>query len=245
MFMNKKSVLINTNGKNKTEFHCHTSNSFDCDISIGERLESLIKRKFTHVVITDHDRNLSRKQVSYCKFKFPEINVINGIEVSSSYGHIILIDCSYRPIINSLWFIVLWANIFSCQILIPHPARELTGLLDVFMRNGLSIKYVNWFIDKCTYFEVFNLRDSRKDKVDVNKVIFSRIMKLKPVIGSDSHFLDDIYEDGNTMNEVESDPQLIENFINYFNLKHIELKFSYSELWRTIKSTIKYLLRYT
>jgi hypothetical protein len=245
LLIGRKVVFENLNDRSKIEYHCHTLNSFDCDISIGERLESYINRGFTHIVITDHDKNLSREQLLFCKSNYPGINVINGIEVSSSYGHIILINCSYRPLLNSLWFIVLWAKVFSCQILIPHPARKFTGLVDVYMRRGFSINYLNWFIDECRYFEVYNPRDTRRDKVDVNESVLRKIMMLKPVIGSDSHFLDDIYEKGNAINELDLESHLIENFKDSFDFKNVKLIFKYSELWRTVKSNVKYLLRYT
>ena len=112
--------------KTKIEFHCHTSNSFDCKVSLEKRLKCYNELGFTHLAITDHDNVMSDDNLSIVSAYTGKLQVIPSIEVSTFVGHIILLNCKRKPWINSLLFLFLWSKIYHADIYVPHPCRKGT-----------------------------------------------------------------------------------------------------------------------
>ena len=84
----------------KIEFHCHTSASFDCDDLLDDKAVKYLKYGFNKVYVTDHDE----------LFKSTKHEIFApGLEVSTTFGHIVLLDIEHKPPINTLWFIDLFS----------------------------------------------------------------------------------------------------------------------------------------
>lgn len=172
----------------KIEYHCHTSRSFDSQDDLLTKISLYKDLEFTKVYITDHDEVLEKKFIS--DITRP------GIEVSSTFGHIILLECTRKPIINSLWFLVLWARLYNSTILIPHPFRKYTGLLERYYSRGFSINYLNWFVRNTKLIEHYNHRDKPGYNSIVKQSTLQIIKSLDGIYSSDSHSLTDIYQNG-------------------------------------------------
>ena len=197
----------------KVEFHCHSEASFDCSDSLSEKSEAYLNLGFQKVYITDHDEILCNN--SYGIFA-------PGIEVSSTFGHIILLDIKRKPYLNTLWFIVFWSKLFDSKILIPHVNRKFTGLIERHNSRGFSLLYLNWFISKAYYVEHYNHRENNKIRTeDIHSSTFNLLKNLNGVYTSDSHSLEDIYPIGTSVDlfgDVIVDVEKSNCFKDYFNL---------------------------
>lgn len=172
----------------KVEFHCHTNNSFDCFDELNDKIRIYKNHGFDKVYITDHDEILEIYNSNICA---------QGIEISSTFGHIILLDCKKKPLLNTLWFLVLWAKIFDSKILIPHPNRKFTGLIERYNKKGFGFIYLNWFLQSVKYIEFYNHRDRDNFRVEIiEEKTYNLILKLNGIYSSDSHDLNDIYVNG-------------------------------------------------
>jgi hypothetical protein len=172
----------------KIEFHCHTEASFDCEDPLTVKALKYFELGFHRVYVTDHDE----------LYKGSKHSIFSpGIEVSTTFGHIILLDMKYKPRLNTLWFIVLWSNIFGAKILIPHPNRKYTGLIERYNSRGIGLTYLNWFISKAKYIEHYNHREKDKLRTEsIHASTFELLLKIEGVYTSDSHSLSDIYTNG-------------------------------------------------
>ena len=229
---------------NKVEFHCHTSNSFDCKVDLMSRLKGYIKLGFTHLAITDHDKVLNGRDWNIIENQ-SEICIIPGIEVSTLVGHVILLNCKFKPPINSLAFLVLWSNIWGCEIYIPHPCRPGTGVLFEYIPNKMPTRYISWFFRRVKYIEAWNPRDVTRVKIPVDQKIFEAFANVTWTCASDSHFEDDIYENGCPLIGLDMGDQRIKNFLDQkIEVGKISPSFNLRFFLRYIKSAIKYAINY-
>jgi len=230
---------------NKVEFHCHTSNSYDCKINIEERLKHYSENGFTHLAITDHDSVLKRADYKIIE-AYNKLTVIPAIEVSTHVGHVILLNCRYKPFFNSLLFLVIWSYFWGCDIYVPHPLRKGTGLLLKYVEEGVSTSYICWFFKHVKYVEVWNPRDSSRHKTVVDKNIFNILLnQVLWVFASDSHYQDDIFLDGCTFSGVGIDDLRVQNFFkNKIQAGDVKVNFKIRSFLRYIKSSIRYAHKY-
>lgn len=227
----------------KVEFHCHTANSFDCKVPLASRLDQYAALGFTHLAITDHDAVLTKNDHALIKAWGAKLRVIPAIEVSTHVGHVILLNCKHKPWINSLFFLVLWSKIFRSEIYVPHPCRKGTGLLIEYVKNKIPTWYIAWFLSQVRYIEVWNPRDSIKDRVKVHPTIVRMLEKKCWTVASDSHYEDDIYADGCPEKGLQSTDPLISRF---FSLKiesdEVNIPLTLRAALRYIKSAVRYAL---
>lgn len=228
----------------KVEFHCHTSNSFDCEVSITDRVNFYAANGFSHLVITDHDKVLKKADYSSIDGCQKRIVVIPGIEISTHVGHVILLNCKRKPWINSLYFLVIWSKVYSSELYIPHPCRRGTGLLVEYVRNMLPTWYVAWFLKYAKYIEVWNPRDSIKDKINVDKKVLCLLNKCAFVTASDSHYLDDVFAEGCPINGLPHSHPLVKRFFEEkVAAKDVSIPLTIRAILRYIKSAFRYLIK--
>lgn len=229
--------------RSKFEFHCHTNNSFDCEISLALRLDRYSELGFTHLAITDHDKVLTRSDHAFILERSANLKVIPAIEVSTHVGHIILLNCKRKPWINSLFFLVLWSKIFDSQIYVPHPCRKGTGLLIEYVKNRIPTWYVAWFLSHVKYVEVWNPRDAIKDKVKVHPTLVRLLEKKCWTVASDSHYEDDINKDGCPEEGLQSSDPLISRFFSQkIESEEVNIPLTLRAVLRYIKSALRYAL---
>ncbi len=227
----------------KFEFHCHTNNSFDCEISLSSRLNRYDELGFTHLAITDHDTVLKKNDHALILERSANLKVIPAIEVSTHAGHIILLNCKRKPWINSLFFLALWSKIFDSQIYVPHPCRKGTGLLIEYVKNRIPTWYVAWFLSHAKYVEVWNPRDAIKDKVKVDPTLVRLLEKKCWTVASDSHYEDDIYADGCPEEGLQSNNPLISRFFSQkIESEEVNIPLTLRAVLRYIKSALRYAL---
>ena len=225
----------------KYEFHCHTKNSFDCNISLRERIKSYASNGFTHLAITDHDEVLKEGDYKVIEEFNDKLQIIPAIEVSSLVGHIILLGCKKKPLFNSLAYLVLISKIYKYDIYLPHPTRSGTGFLKESKVVGLPHFYISWFVNFIKYIEVWNPRDKIRDPLEVNSDVYNKLHNKIFVIASDSHYTDDINMEGCTKDGISHKDLRVKNFFE-LKIKYSENKniFKIRSLARYIKSNIKY-----
>lgn len=231
--------------KSKVEFHCHTSNSFDCNVSLDRRITDYAKLGFSHLVITDHDEVLKKSDFELINGNHEELNIIPGIEVSTYVGHIILLNCTKRPLFSSLAFLVFWSKVYGAQIYIPHPCRPGTGLLHEHLRLSISTCYIKWFLGFATFLEVANPRDKITEKSKIHFSIYEELMKLTFTVASDSHFVDDVNISGCPLSGlIWTTPEVQEFFNDHIEVTENKVVASLTIWMRYFKRSIGYILRY-
>ena len=193
----------------KTEFHCHTNRSFDCEIVIDDRIKKYKELGFDKLYITDHDRNTPRKWI---KLSDNSLKICSGIEISTYYGHIIILDSPYVPPITALWAIVLWSKLSNAKIYIPHPCRLGTGFFKRCEERKPISKYIKWFLRNVDIIEVWNPRDTNKQRIEINENWLVETKNSIYAVASDSHFNNDILESGCDLNGISSDNKYDKNF---------------------------------
>lgn len=225
----------------KTEFHCHTNRSFDCEITIEERLKTYRSLNFEKLYITDHDRNTLN---AWCKLSDSSLKVCKGIELSTYYGHVIVLDTMYMPPFSSLWAIVLWSKISGGKIYIPHPCRPGTGFFKRCEERRPATSYVTWFLSNVDFIEVWNPRDKDGKRVRIPRSWLQKLGITKYTIASDSHFSDDIWEAGCASTGLESGSEFIDNFFDKKFEVSTSYKFSYFHFLRSGLYGVAYLFGY-
>lgn len=228
----------------KVEFHCHTANSFDCDIPLLKRIEKYRDNGFTHLAITDHDVVLSKVDRALINSENTLIKIIPGIEVSTHIGHIILLGCNHRPLINSLFYLVFLSKVFDYKIYVPHPCRKGTGLLYEYVVNKIPTWYIAWFFQYVSYVEVWNPRDTLKDPLEVDLSIWKSLESLMWTVASDSHFDDDTYNGGCPMIGLARDDEYVKRFFSQkIKLSEVKISLTLRAFLRYIKSALRYIYR--
>ena len=228
----------------KVEFHCHTANSFDCDVLLELRLQSYANLGFTHLAITDHDLVLNKKDHALILRCSDNLEVIPAIEVSTHVGHVILLNCRRKPLLNSLFFLVWWRKIMGAELYVPHPCRNGTGLLVEYVKNKIPTWYVAWFLTHVKYVEVWNPRDTIKDKIKVDQTVWKQLQKTCWTVASDSHFENDMYTEGCPMEGLTKNDPLISRFFSQkIELDEVNIPISLRAVLRYIKSALRYALR--
>lgn len=229
---------------NKTEFHCHTSNSHDCLISLRERLSTYSKLGFSHLCITDHDCVLSNSDWNLLAGQYHGLSVIPGIEVSTLVGHVILLNCRVKPLFNSLAYLVLISKIRNYEIYLPHPVKKGTGLLREYSSIGIPHWYVRWFLMQIKYLEISNPRDKLRDPVCIDVKMFEILKSKTFVTASDSHFSDDIDINGcDRMGLSNNDPKVELFFEKKIIASEVVSVFKFRAIARYVKSSILYLIK--
>ena len=197
---------------------------------------------FDKVYVTDHNRAHSIRGLP--------VNWEGGIEVSTAFGHIVLLGVYTRPILNTLWFLSLYQRLFpGCKIIVPHPFRFGTGLFREYKRKSLGGSYIIWFLNLVDGFEYYNYRDTSsiyKKKAELPKLCKDILMcKDLMICASDSHQLTDIYFKGT---QIINDKVVVEkDKLNLFtsNIKYVD---NYPQLnaWnilRVLRINLLYALR--
>lgn len=226
----------------KVEFHCHTSNSFDCDVKLIERIKVYSKLGFSHLVITDHDKVLNHIDYSIIESNDEySIEIIPGIEISTQVGHVILLNCRKKPWFNSLFFIVLWSKYFKSNIYLPHPFRNGTGLLIQYPIRRIPTYYVSWFLNFVTYIEVYNPRDNISKVVDVHYAIYRKLLYKKYVSASDSHYNDDINFEGSSFEGFAIENQNVSSFFSKINVTNNKVSFTLRSFLSYFKNSLSYI----
>jgi hypothetical protein len=223
----------------KIEFHCHTTNSFDCNDSLDDKARKYIDLGFDKVYVTDHDE-------LYTENKYDIF--ASGIEVSTTFGHIILLDLKNKPPLNTLWFLVLWSRYFGCKILIPHLNRKNTGLIERYNSRGVGLQYLNWFISNSHFVEHYNHREKDKLRVEfIHPSTYNLLLNIEGVYTSDSHSLTDIYQDGTVIDHsgrVVSDVQKSNQFYAFFNSSSRHKKKGLLEIIFNLILSVRRVIRY-
>lgn len=163
--------------------HVHTSTSFDS----FSKIEDLVKfAKFKNIntfAITDHDElNLHLLN----KFQEKDIHIIPGCEFTTDLGaHIIGIFISGTlPAESTINTIIQFIKKQNGLIVIPHPLKKGSGLLNVYGVNSVISRYV---LENADFIELYNggisIRES--DILTIERV--SQEYCLCKLSNSDSH----------------------------------------------------------
>jgi predicted metal-dependent phosphoesterase TrpH len=169
------------NNDNKTiaqcELHCHTSYSWDCDVSPKQVVDYYVKAGVDVLAITDHNEiagALEAQQIA------PDsLRIIIGEEISSRDGHIIglFLKEKIEPHLSAHETIQAIKK-QGGLVLVPHAFDRIRGGLGKVM-----LDQVKGDID---FLEVFNAR-MLFPQDNVNALNYAKENGLASYVGSDAH----------------------------------------------------------
>ena len=163
----------------KIDFHVHTFYS-DGRHSPEEMVKAALNKGLNGIAITDHDTSEGYNRVK-------DYPVIPGEEVSTQYGHVVIL-CNFPPTPpREIEQLVDYSKENNCVIFPSHP-------FDIF-RAGIGEKVFHYRFDA---IEVFNSKAPKSANEKALKV--SKDLKLPGLANSDSHVLEAL---GSAYNELE------------------------------------------
>lgn len=197
----------------KVEYHSHTSASHDCNVSVFERVRRYAELGFTHLAITDHDKVVEKNILKKINDQ-GVISIIPGIEVSTFVGHIILLNCRSKPLLNDPIYILLISRIKDMRISIPHPMRPGTGLFNQCNKKRIPFWYQEIILKSAEYVEVYNHRDKKIYQEEISENSLQIIRSKILIAASDTHTESDIYKLGCPLDGLTQDSELVNRFFN-------------------------------
>jgi hypothetical protein len=135
----------------------------------------------------------------------------------------------------------MWSKIFNSEFYVPHPCRKGTGLLIEYVKNKIPTWYVAWFLSHVKYVEIWNPRDTIKDKIKVDQAILRIIKEKLLTVASDSHYEDDIHTEGCPESGLQSNDPLITRFFSQkVEPAEVKIPLTSRAVLRYIKSALRY-----
>ncbi|AAK41161.1 PHP domain-containing protein [Saccharolobus solfataricus] len=163
-------------------FDLHVHSRYSDGKYLPKDIIAYAKAKHIHVAITDHDTSLGLNTVK-------EEKVIPGQEVTTEYGHVVIL-CNFPPSPpNRIAELVDYAKENSCVVFPSHP-------FDIF-RKGIGDKTFRYKFD---LIEIYN---SKAPKMANNKAKEASIrLNLPGVSNSDAHVIQAIGSAYNDLYEI-------------------------------------------
>ncbi len=178
----------------KIDMHIHTSYSVDGRVNPKDVLKIAKKKGMTAIAITDH--NEIKGAIKAKKLRI--IPVIQGIEISSSAGHILGygVDCKIK---RDLTVEETIEEVHDCGgiAVIAHPFRLWSGLGEKVARASVLL---------ADGIEIFNGRCTARNNARAKSLADE--FKKAYTAGSDAHFADEI---GKVMLDIDCEP---DNFVD-------------------------------
>jgi histidinol-phosphatase (PHP family) len=128
----------------RIDYHVHTDNSFDCKIPMIEMCAQAVKVGITDIAFTDHfnnhlldidlgfyDPDRFFDDIDFCRAKFPELNIVAGIEVGEPHRwsrkvRPVLERYPYDLVMGSLHWVDK-ENMFNANYYRSRPAQQAYG----------------------------------------------------------------------------------------------------------------------
>jgi len=206
------------------DFHIHSRYSFDSFCSVKEILRRAKRAGLDAIAITDHNTIRGSVEAARCNTD-PEFLVICACEVATDCGDIIGLFLNKEIISRKCVEVVEEIKGQQGVVLIPHPDLK---------RLPLSI------LKSADLIELYNARSPAKAESRLAQI--AKEYSLKPVGGSDAHFVSDVGSCLNTYEEactnMESLREAVTHSIPRVRIlkKTSFLKFCASQFIRYIKS---------
>ncbi len=222
------------------EFHCHTNLSHDCEVSIEERIAEYRKIGYNNLYLTDHDRAQNKKTIIEFNRSLVNFNVRGGIEISTYFGHIILLNCYRKPFFNYLFYLILISKVCNYKIMIPHPWKKFTGLFYQFENSRAPSWYLNLLLDNATYIEVYNHKEGKVETMTLLASSIKKVENLIKISASDSHYRNDIFHRPCDTNGLGENSKLTKMFYSSLRVKKGGSDIRIRTIFGYIKSGLNY-----
>lgn len=170
----------------KLDLHVHTNHSFDGRIDVETLLKTAQEAGLDAVAITDHD---TMSAVGLAKKNSGGVTVIPGMEITAAGGmHIIGLFLTDEIISREIDDVIDEIHQQGGLVLIPHPYRPGTGLMDIKEERGeLSGEQAAHILSKADLIEAFNYRCRPETLISTDRFL-SFYPDIAQTSGSDAHF---------------------------------------------------------
>ncbi|MBC7120533.1 MAG: PHP domain-containing protein [Candidatus Methanosuratus sp.] len=179
----------------KIDLHVHTDRSPDGCSSIREIAAVAKKRGLHGLAITDHDLILNESDSQRLSGELG-IMVIPGVELTTTAGHLIILNPKRRFNGLSLEGAVKTAHQEGSTVIIPHPMDPLS--------HGIGISEARSLIPYSPLIETLNA--STLSYYNSKATSFALRNSLPMVAGSDAHLADAVGDAYTVVDSPSSDP---------------------------------------
>lgn len=146
----------------KVDFHVHTKYSHDCSAEIGEILQYARRHGLDAIAIADHD-SLEGSRLARQMRTSSDVEIIPAIEFTlpaGDYGvHIVALNMDEYIAFDDITGAIEQMKRCGATIVLPHPFRRGTGLLELQRQGYVSGEEVRFVLENINYVEALNLKD--------------------------------------------------------------------------------------
>jgi len=162
------------------DYHIHSYYSYDSLNDPKEILSIALKKKIKAISITDHNTLAGSKLLMTYDIKFPNIIKIEGIELFTNFGDLIILGLTESLKTRNMLEILDLAKSYDFITILPHP----------YVRHNVDNETFYEIIKKVDIIEAFNARSP----AFLNARAYRLASKFKKPFsaGSDAHILREI-----------------------------------------------------
>jgi len=162
------------------DYHIHSYYSYDSLNDPKEILNVALNKKIKAISITDHNTLAGSKLLMSYDRKFPQIIKVEGIELHTNFGDLIILGLTERLKTKDMLEILDWSKSYDFVTILPHP----------YVRHNVDDETFYEIIKKVDIIEAFNARSP----AFLNARAYRLAIKLKKPFsaGSDAHILREI-----------------------------------------------------
>lgn len=174
----------------KLDLHLHTNHSFDGRVDVETLLKSAEEAGLDAVAITDHD---TMSAVGLAGKISSRVTIIPGMEITTEGGmHLIGLFLTDEIVSRDIDEVIDEIHQQGGLVLIPHPYRPGSGLMDIREEQGkISGEQAAHILSRADLIEAFNYRCRPEKLVNTDRFL-SFYPDLARTAGSDAHFAHEI-----------------------------------------------------
>lgn len=164
----------------KFDYHIHSYHSYDSVNNPRDILKISKKKEINAVSVTDHNTIKGSLELKKYKKDFPNILTINGVEIKTEIGDLIVLGIQEELNTRDPLEILDIAYSNNYVTILPHP----------YVRSKFHKVNVKEFFNKIDLIEAFNARSLSKMNKKAKKL--AEVLKKPITAGSDAHILAEI-----------------------------------------------------
>ena len=215
----------------KIDLHVHSEASKDGLSSIPDIVKSAKEKRLDGVAITDHDLPFKRDKAIELSGELSFL-LIPGVEITTSSGHLIVLDPRRNFCINAPFLeVVKTAIADGSAVIIPHPTDPLS--------HGVGETTVKSSLPYLLPLEVMNA--STLHKYNISAARLADTLGLVKLGGSDAHWAPAV---GDAFTLIESQDQTVDAILDAIKKGRTQAQGNETSFITTMQSVLKKFIKH-
>jgi predicted metal-dependent phosphoesterase TrpH len=215
----------------KIDLHVHSEASKDGVSSIRDIVKSAKEKHLDGVAITDHDLPLNRNKAIELSGEMGFL-LIPGVEITTSSGHLIVLDPRRNFYFNAPFLeVVKTAIADGSTVIIPHPTDPFS--------HGVGEKSVKSSLPYSLPLEVINA--STLHRYNISAARLADTLNLAKLGGSDAHWAPVV---GDAFTIIESQDQTVDAILDAIKKGRTQAQGNETLFTTTMQSILKKFIKH-